>query len=462
MKPITKSILLIILIGVYITDINAQRVDMERMNQDLRISERILDELLQSNQRETVFFPTSSRMNSLYIPGFGVIFDVNPPLFLDPARIATINIRGAEGDSDERNIDIVETDGTQTRVSATGVASSTRNVQRSAESINQTKDAIRNFLGSYADIIGQLPASETITVMVRQSTSFAFRSATPQTQSGTSASAVSVSRAAESKGYTLSVRRSDIADYKAQRINQQEFYNRIRETQITDESQPDFQIFEKILETGLSGDQNKSFSLNRGLSRIYDEQLGLVILGSIRNPSGSGVLGIRSAVDMQMPDFSEFEFDFNIDIKDSTQGNFYRFQMEESPDSTRRRLQRLERDLKMSEEEIRRGAEEIRRTAVELRRALVGESRETRSKEEVMADFEAFETEAKNLLINYGRTLNSLKSDQVVILSLSQRRDIQGIPSRLVLSVKKSTLDAYDRRSITKEAALAQITVIRN
>lgn len=464
MKSIIKSILLTILIGVCITEIHAQRVDMEKMNQDLRISERILEELMQSNQRETVYFPSSTRMNSVYIPDFGVIFDVDPPGFLNPARIATINIRGAEGGSGEREVQIVENDGTETRVSGTRIASASSNLQRNELALEQTKDAIRNFLGSYADIIGQVSANESITVMVRPSTLLAVRALTPPTPPtpGTTQTATTVTRPSAAKGYLMSVRKSDITAYKSQRISKDEFNSRIRETVIEDNSNSDFEIFEKILETGLSGDQNPSFSLNRGLSRIYDDQLGLVILGSIRNSSTGPLWSAVATAGAQIPEISDFSYEFDISVRDSVQRRFYQFQYDEALDSTKSRLQRLERDLRMNEEEIRRGAEEIRRNAVELRRFLVGEVRETRTNEEILADFSAFESEAKSILLEYGRTLRSLKPDQVVILSLSQRRDVEGIPTRLVLSVKKSTLDAFDRRSITKDAALSQITVIRN
>jgi hypothetical protein len=463
MKSIIKIILLTILIGVCITEIHAQRFDMDKMNQDLRISERILEELMQSNQREIAFFPSSARMNSLYVPEFGVIFDVNPPGFINPARIATINIRGTEGDSGDGEVHIVERDGSETRISGTRVASASSNPERNETTLAQTKDAIRNFLGSYADIIGQLSANESITVMVRASTVLAFRTPTPPPPpSGSSQPAVSVNRPPASKGYLMSVRKSDITALKTQRISKEEFDSRIRETEIVDSKNSDFEIFEKILETGLSGEQNKSFSLNRGLSRIYDEQLGLVILGSIRNSSVGPLWGAATSEGMNIPEFKEFEYDYEVAVRDTLVNNIYRFEMDVSPDSAKSRLQRLERVLKISEEEIRKGAEEIRRSAVELRRVLVGEARETRSKEEVLADFESFESEAKNLLLDYGRTLRSLRPDQVVILSLSQRRDIDGIPSRLVLSVKKSTLDAFDSRSITKDIALSQITVVRN
>lgn len=492
MKLLFKISMLVAGLILVVGTLAAQQIDQDRMDQDLRISEGILGELLQIRQRGFEIIG-GSQINSLYIPGFGVIFDVNPPASFISGRIQTINISGPDDGSGKTSVRIVEKDDESyntTTITGNNVLIS----PSSEESTDIMKEAIRNYFTSYADIIAQLPPSESITVMVRRSPSILFRSpppppAPPSYGISTSVSGVATTGAASAdKGFIMSVHKSDIAAFRAQRISKEEFEKKINESAISDNTNSDFQIFEKILETGLSSANNKSFSLNRELSRIYDDQLGLVILGSIRSASNIAYSSASPALSSwpvggdPAEAFSSWTttgdsfpaFDFNVMSFDSTR-KFIRidslysnldtlyFRHNSSMDSLHLKLRRTQEELSKRQVELqRRSNDELRQTATELRRVLVGTAGESRTREEMISDFDAFETEAKSLLLDYGRTLSSLKPDQMVILSLSQRRNIEGVPSRIVLSVKKSTLSAYDRKTITKEAALRQITIKRN
>jgi len=84
---------------------------------------------------------------------------------------------------------------------------------------------------------------------------------------------------------------------------------------------------------------------------------------------------------------------------------------------------------------------------------------ETRDKK-VKELYPEFEKNIKEDMLEYGRTIKSLKDDEnlIIEINLTQCRRC-GIPSTLELSIKNSSLKDYSSGKITKDAALAKIMV---
>jgi hypothetical protein len=71
-----------------------------------------------------------------------------------------------------------------------------------------------------------------------------------------------------------------------------------------------------------------------------------------------------------------------------------------------------------------------------------------------------FEKDIKEDMLEYGRTIKSLNPDEQLILNIKLTKcDGCGIPSSLELSVKADVLSSYASGKITKEQALAKISV---
>ncbi len=71
-----------------------------------------------------------------------------------------------------------------------------------------------------------------------------------------------------------------------------------------------------------------------------------------------------------------------------------------------------------------------------------------------------FEAELKDNLIEYGRTLRSLKDDEQIVINVKMTRCVEcNIPVSLELSVKNLVLKDYSSGKISKEAALAKVSV---
>ncbi len=71
-----------------------------------------------------------------------------------------------------------------------------------------------------------------------------------------------------------------------------------------------------------------------------------------------------------------------------------------------------------------------------------------------------FESELKENLVEYGRTLRSLKDEEQVLFKVKLTRcEGCGIPETLELSIKNSVLKDYGSGKLSKEAALAKVNV---
>ena len=70
-----------------------------------------------------------------------------------------------------------------------------------------------------------------------------------------------------------------------------------------------------------------------------------------------------------------------------------------------------------------------------------------------------FAKSIKEDMLEYGRTMKSLKDDESLILNIKMTRCVGcGIPSSLELTVKNSILKEYSSGKLTKEAAMQKIT----
>jgi len=86
-------------------------------------------------------------------------------------------------------------------------------------------------------------------------------------------------------------------------------------------------------------------------------------------------------------------------------------------------------------------------------------SQEERDKK-VKELYPEFEKSLKDNLVDYGRTLRSLKEEELVTISVKMTKCVGcGIPGAVEISIKNAVLKDYSSGKITKEAALAKINV---
>lgn len=443
---------------------NALAQNESRMQQDLRISRGILSELLQVQSQGEQFWVRSanSGIKSSHIPGYGVIFEVTATNFpFSPEMIESINVTGS-GVSEQRDVEV--------RVRSTGQSAT----QPQVTDFEQKKAQVMSYFKDYADLLGQLPANERITVIVRPSFGHFYSILSPTTASGTSfpgqvsatssspgqVSATYTSNTQQPSGFIMSVKRSDVAAFKAGSIQESQFAQRVSTTDIQRESASEFRIFERILETGLSAEANPTFSIGRDMTSVYDTNSGLLVLGSIRGGNQRAVFYREVEIDS----LREFTVVRGVDTTQTPRiilrGNSVT--LDRSLDTVKVDLRRANEQLERARAELARVREfQISDIEGNLNIARFQSNETARSKEEMEADLETFIDTTKELLIDYGRTLDKVQAGQTIMLHLELRNASADFPGKLMFSVSKQTIDNFSKGTLSKEAAKNQISVTR-
>lgn len=81
------------------------------------------------------------------------------------------------------------------------------------------------------------------------------------------------------------------------------------------------------------------------------------------------------------------------------------------------------------------------------------------SAEERAAAYRTFLQQLKETLVDYGRTLKSVQSDEQVIVSVSLSGGGDEVPERVDLQIKQSVLEQLDRGQTSRAQAISQISV---
>ena len=85
--------------------------------------------------------------------------------------------------------------------------------------------------------------------------------------------------------------------------------------------------------------------------------------------------------------------------------------------------------------------------------------KETRDKK-VTELYPAFEKDVEESMLDYGRTLKSLKDDELLVVKVKLTRcEGCGIPKTVEFSVKNAVLKDFNSGKLTKDAAMAKINL---
>ncbi|MCR9133161.1 MAG: hypothetical protein NXI08_11320 [bacterium] len=88
------------------------------------------------------------------------------------------------------------------------------------------------------------------------------------------------------------------------------------------------------------------------------------------------------------------------------------------------------------------------------------EARQEEIKNKIIEAYSAMITNVSEYLVDYGRTLNSVDSDQHILISMSVSASrIEEVPQRVDLQIKKSVLENLDRGRISRDEAIKAVTV---
>jgi hypothetical protein len=79
--------------------------------------------------------------------------------------------------------------------------------------------------------------------------------------------------------------------------------------------------------------------------------------------------------------------------------------------------------------------------------------------ENVKQAYNKLKMNLKEYLVDYGRTISSVKSDQFILTTVNIRGRYNDIPERIDVQLKKSVLDQLDKGTISREKALQQVVI---
>lgn len=246
----------------------SRNINWTRMQRDLDIMESVLNKLLKPSSFEWGLW--RSKTQGVYFEGYGVVFQVdyggNQMYVLSTSKLEQ-SLRQAEDkllelESRPKAEDVVV-------VKAKDELEEMESKTSMAERLENLKEQLIEFLGSYADAIGQLDDADRITVLVNQDKDKLFN-VFPEPVQRTGQHQTSMLEA--------SVKKSDIVAFRRGRINENTFRKRVtfRERSEEDGMKKNLDIMAEIMEKALSKKYHKEFGAENMSRGVHLEGLGVL------------------------------------------------------------------------------------------------------------------------------------------------------------------------------------------
>ncbi|MFY0684729.1 MAG: hypothetical protein JXR20_09260 [Balneola sp.] len=261
------------------------------------------------------------------------------------------------------------------------------------------QDRIIEFLKDYASTIGQLKPNENVMVIYGSKPSHSFPALVVRSTNDKTEVQEKREKLPVISG---SVAKKDLDDYRSGKINASNFENKVKTASTTDKEYLDLKVMSNIFETALRDQDEESFRLSGNVNYLLLDNFGAI---------------------------------FNMDASFSSSNRFFDtysgFTISGSYVATQSR--------QANEEAIKK--------------------EETEHLAKVNDAYKKIKTNLKEYLVDYGRTVSSVTSDQYILTTVNIRGRYTDIPERIDVQLKKSVLDQLDKGSITREKALEQVVI---
>lgn len=410
-KKTSIAAVLMLIFGMQAVEAQSD-IDTNRMNRDINIMENVLEEMFKTQwaaQGNTVragtgswvSFGRSEEIRGTYLRDYGIIFTIagGPPAFviMSDSDGEKSSYRFQYGDNEE------------------------------GEPVTQESitDRMVEFLQDYGSTIGQLSSGDRVMVIYKSknsgnSVTFIHSSSDEQEKT----------KRQQSRSPTISVvaTKRNLQAYRSGDINSDEFRNRldISTAKAGKANQKDMRIMAGIFETAFEEADDKSFRIRGSVDHLQLDNFGALFSFDIRYG------GSRSHFDLSG--------------------------LHESIEILRKNIDQTQREV----EESRAAMQDERRAAIDsLRSAHKKKAEENRAqqKQQAITAYEQFVADLKEYLVDYGRTLRSVDSDQQILVSVSLSSRYDEIPERIDLQIKKSVLESMDQGSMNRNQTMEQIQV---
>jgi hypothetical protein len=353
---------------------NAQGIDQQRMDRDLKIAENILS-TLSNNDRN--IYSLSRSIESNYIPEYGVVFSLPQTALIYQTRVkgGVTVIAPTDSESSSYSYNYVVSDEEDDTEADVRVEVVTGDKARE-ETAKLIKEQMTIFLIDYADLIGQLNPSDRIMINVKNQKNQVWVSDRNL-------------KTKQSKGMTAEILKSDLIAYKQGEASREKTIEKINFTERGDETRErDLELFSSIF------------------SRLYEPDLSSTYYSSSQTINYERLENLGAI--------------FSMKVYSSTNN---------------------------------KGFHTIRTTGES---GLTSEERNSK----VNAMYPEFESTLKENILDYGRTIKSLRPSENLIfkVKLTECKGCE-MPKEIEVSIKASTLSDFDSGKIKREAALKIISI---
>jgi len=394
----------------------------EGSERDIRIAERILDELFEDVSEANSGFPFSDEpsVQGEYIPGVGLHFSVGENYFSRVTNMSgSISIR--ENDGPERSITFDRQD-------------SGERLER-----NEIEERLNEYFTGYASQLRSVKDSEELRITFGLNTNTNRWVAAFQ-------SSESDSLADEKQAISKWVSGRDLRRVREGDITSAALLQRIETVTIPLDEQPrDIEIFSSILETAIRDLELEGVRVNRTVKSNYIPGWGVRYYISASR-SGRGIFSFMSEADqneIQTEIDTALAFDFDSDSLDFNMEEF-----ETNNEEVKGLLDSLDISSSLSEtmDSLAIKLPELMDSlAVALPKMMEGiktmfESDEVPGDEVLIADMELLDNEIRDIAENYGSTLSTLKEDELLMITVNWRGRNSLFPEKRVYYIPKRNL----------------------
>ena len=397
-------ILLLIAIGLPLSLLYGQptHVDIVKMQNDIHIMEGVFDEILMVGQKPFRAFK-NKQTHGLFVPGLGIVFRVMPSVFSYNYQFYSGRKKTRKGNS---SIVVFQHEG---KIGNIDNRDSDANRKR-------LENVAIEFLRDYSDSIGQLANDDRVIVVYESPikiSAFFYSEAGEQLISDNTGF-----------NFAVSVKKSDIMDYRAEKISKDAFRKRclIVDRDLRKGNERQIRIFSRALESGLKSYANAEIAMLGEASNLFIDGFGALILFEVKyNKYG----------------------DLNI---------LYRL------DEMRRQNELYQARVKKINERLQKHGQKI--TTQQLNDAWASLSLEdTTSSSRLRKAYKQFENKIVAYLLDYGKTIRLLETKDNIAIAVKFRSRYPGLPRRAVYQVKKTTLHDYDINKLKRDEAIKQVSI---
>ncbi|MEQ9309044.1 MAG: hypothetical protein RLN90_06280 [Balneolaceae bacterium] len=397
MKKLYKY-LLIGFLSITLTPINSfsQSIDTNRMNRDINIMENILGELFKSQISSSS--DGTVIINSRGFGGGNSTRGTYLPGFgvIFMVSKPTQNLFPARSGSGSNSSNYVFYYNTN----------SDENLEIDQESVTTR---IKEFLRDYASTIGQLKKEDKVMVIYGSKSNLSEALYYRMTaNSGT----VSSDKKEALPVISVSAMVSDLSDYRSGKLNSSNFDSRLAVATSENKEYLDLKVMGNIFETALKEQEKEAFRISGSVDYLMLDNFGALY-----------------SIDVRYDEFGR-----SASVIWEVEGRL------------RSRLNAEKAVLEQAQNNERVEASEQEKRKQELEK-------------KISTAYTNLVSNIKEYIVDYGRTLNSLSSDQFLLLTININGRYENIPGRLDIQIKKSVLEQLDKGSISREQALEKVVL---